>query len=122
MKAYRHLSTLTGLFTATIVVTNVLNSKIFQLGPLSLPAGIITFPFAFLFGDILTEVYGYAATRRVIWTGFVCLIFMVVAIEVGRVLTPAPFWTNQAAYVALLGQVPRIVVASISAYFARVRQ
>src|SRR5689334_13781220 len=117
MKAYRYLAVITGFFTAIIIVTNVLNSKLFQLGPLFLPAGIITFPLAFLFGDILTEVYGYAASRRVIWTGFISLVFMVVVVELGRALPPAPFWTGQAAYEAILGQVPRIVVASIAAYF-----
>ena len=88
-----------------------------MLGTLALPSGIILFPLAYLFGDVLTEVYGYAATRKVIWTGFAALLLMVIAYEVARALPPAPFWTNQQGFDQVLGQVPRIVAASITAYF-----
>lgn len=118
MKNYKFLSVITGLFTGVLVVTNILNAKIFHLGSIFLPAGIITFPLAFVFGDILTEVYGYASTRKVIWTGFTALIFMAAAIEMGRILPSAPFWQGQSAYETILGQVPRVVLASMVAYFA----
>jgi queuosine precursor transporter len=118
MRMYRFLPALTGWFAALLVVTNVLNNKIFALGPFALPAGIVTFPLAFVFADILTEVYGYAVTRRTIWIGFVALMFMALAVEAGRLLPPAVFWQNQNAYEVILGQVPRIVIASMFAYFA----
>ncbi|MBZ5667302.1 MAG: queuosine precursor transporter [Acidobacteriia bacterium] len=118
MKNYRYLAVITGLFTTTLLLSNTLDTKIFMLGPLALPAGIVVFPLAYVFGDILTEVYGYAASRKVIWTGFGSLLIMVLAYELVRWLPPAPFWNNQLAYVAILGQVPRIAAASITAYFA----
>jgi queuosine precursor transporter len=118
MKNYKYLSVITGLFTATLLISNTLDNKIFMLGSLALPSGLVLFPLAYLFGDILTEVYGYGASRKVIWTGFASLILMVVAYEIGRLLPAAPFWKDQDAYVAILGRVPRIVAASITAYFA----
>jgi queuosine precursor transporter len=117
VKPYRHLSTITALFTATLLISNTLDNKVFKLGSLDLPAGIILFPLAYLFGDVLTEVYGYAASRKVIWTGFASLVLMVLTYEIARVLPAASFWTYQEAYNAILGRVPRIVAASMTAYF-----
>lgn len=118
MKSYRYLPVISGIFAATLVITNLLNSKIFMFLGYALPAGIITFPLTFLAGDALTEVYGYAKTRQVIWTGFIVLIFMAAMVMVGIQLEPAPFWPNQKAFESILDQVPRIVAASILAYFA----
>jgi queuosine precursor transporter len=117
MRSYKYLSVITGLFTAALLISNTLDTKIFMLGSLALPAGIILFPLVYLFGDILTEVYGYAATRKVIWTGFASLLLMVIFYEIGRGLPPAPFWPNQQAFDQVLGHVPRIVAASVAAYF-----
>jgi len=118
MKNYKYLGFITGLFSATLLISNTLDNKIFMLGSLALPAGIVLFPLAYLAGDVLTEVYGYAASRKVIWTGFACLLLMVLTYEIARLLPAAPFWPHQDAYVAILGRVPRIVAASITAYFA----
>lgn len=118
MRNYKYLGVITGLFSATLLISNTLDNKVFMLGSLALPAGIILFPLAYLFGDVLTEVYGYGASRKVIWTGFASLVLMVLTYEIARVLPPAPFWPHQEAYVAILGRVPRIVAASITAYFA----
>jgi uncharacterized integral membrane protein (TIGR00697 family) len=117
MKPYRHLTLISGVFTATLLISNTLDNKLFLFGPLALPAGIILFPLAYIFGDVLTEVYGYAASRKVIWTGFFSLILMVLTYEAAGALPPAPFWPHQAAFDAILGRVPRIVLASITAYF-----
>ena len=114
----KYLPIITGIFAATLLISNTLDTKIFMLGPFSLPAGIILFPLAYLFGDILTEVYGYATTRKVIWTGFASLVLMVITYETARIIPPAPFWEGQQAYETILGKVPRIVLASITAYFA----
>lgn len=113
---YKYLVPITGLFTATLVLANTLDNKIFALGSLALPAGIIVFPLVYLAGDILTEVYGYAASRRVIWTGVAALALMVVSVTVARVLPPASFWAHQESFNAILGKVPRIVLASVVAY------
>ncbi|MBN8283081.1 queuosine precursor transporter [Zoogloea sp.] len=116
-KEYRYLTFVTGIFVATLLISNTLDTKIFAFGSLALPAGIILFPLAYLFGDILTEVYGYATSRKVIWSGFFSLLLMVLTYEIARQLPPASFWTDQQAYDHILGKVPRIVLASIVAYF-----
>lgn len=107
---------ITGLFVATLLISNTLDTKIFSIFGLDLPAGIILFPLAYLFGDVLTEIYGYAASRRTIWTGFACLLLMVVSYEIARALPPAASWTNQPAFDSVFSHVPRIVLASITAY------
>jgi uncharacterized integral membrane protein (TIGR00697 family) len=104
------------LFAATLLISNTLEAKMFMLGDLVFPAGIILFPLAYLFGDVLTEVYGYNASRKVIWSGFAALALMVVFYELASVLPPAPFWKSQEAFDATLSQVPRIVAASMIAY------
>jgi queuosine precursor transporter len=81
-------------------------------------AGILFFPMAYVIGDILTEVYGYARARRCIWAGFGALIFMAFMAWVVVALPPAPSWGGQSAYEAVFGQVPRIVMASIIAFWA----
>lgn len=118
MNETKFLVPITGIFTATLLIANTLDTKIFELGSLSLPAGIIIFPLAYVFGDILTEVYGFAASRRVIWTGFISLVLMLIAYEISRALPPAGFWQNQAAFDAIFSHIPRIVLASIAAYLA----
>ena len=114
---YKYLTLIAGIFTATLVLTNLLNTKIFSLFGFTFPAGILTFPLTFLAADALTEVYGYRATRQVIWAGFASLVFMALAAAVTIALPPASFWPLQDAYAAILNQVPRIVIASILAYW-----
>jgi queuosine precursor transporter len=115
--AFAFLPVLTGLFTATLLISNVLNCKIIRVGPLPFTGGLIMFPFVALFGDVLTEVYGYAESRKVIWTGLGSLVLFVLMIEICGVLPADPLWTHQEAYDAILGAVPRIVAASLAAYF-----
>jgi len=117
IRSFKFLPIITGIFTATLLISNTLDTKIFQLGSFELPAGIILFPLAYLFGDVLTEVYGYAASRKVIWTGFFSLLLMVAAYTAAVHLPPAGFWKDQDAFGTILAQVPRIVLASITAYF-----
>ncbi len=117
MKNYKYYAMITGLFSACLVISNILDTKIFMLGSLALPGGIILFPIVYVFGDLLTETYGYAASRKVIWTGFGALVLMVTTAMIVEKLPPAPFWTLQPEYEHILGKVPRIVAASITAYF-----
>lgn len=117
MKSYKYYSVITGLFTAALLISNTLDTKLFAVGPFALPAGIILFPLTYLFGDILTEVYGYTASRKVIWTGFGSLALMVISYDIARAIPAAPFWEYQHAFDLILGRVPRIVMASITAYF-----
>jgi len=114
---FRYFDILIGIFVAVLVISNVSSAKILKLGPFSFDGGTILFPLAYIFGDIFTEVYGYKRTRRIIWTGFAANILMAAAFIVIGKLPAAPDWNNQAAYDAILGLVPRIVLASVIAYW-----
>ncbi len=105
-----------GLFIGSLITANVIAVKLVLLGGLILPAGVIVFPLSYIVGDVLTEVYGYGAARRVIWIGFLAnLLFVVAALVAGRL--PAPgFWEHQAAYDTILGFSRRLLAASFVAY------
>ena len=118
MKHYKYFSIITGFFTACLVISNILDTKFFQIGQFVFPAGIILFPVVYVFGDIFTEVYGYSQSRKAIWTGFISLIILTLSIEIARNLPAASFWKDQLAFDIVLGKVHRIVIASITAYFA----
>lgn len=117
MKNYKYYSVITGIFVAALLISNILDTKVFVFLGLTMPAGIILFPIVYLFGDVFTEVYGYKASRKAIWTAFFSLIMAVVFFKIGEIITPAPFWENQKAYVDILGKIPRIAIASIVAFF-----
>ena len=104
------------LFVTCLVISNVIAVKLAMLQGLVLPAGIIIFPVSYLLADVLTEVYGYRAARRVLWLGFFCNLLAVAAIWIGGLLPAAPFWGGQAAYDQILGATPRILLASFAAY------
>src|SRR3990170_4364344 len=119
-KIFKHLDTITALFVAVLLISNVASSKIVQFGPFTFDGGTILFPLSYIFGDILTEVYGYRASRKVIWTGFVCAAIMSIVLwAVGKLPGPSD-WTpeRQASYETILAPVSRIVIASLIAYFA----
>lgn len=116
-KSFKHLDTITALFVTVLLISNVTSTKIVTLGSFTFDGGTILFPLSYIFGDILTEVYGYSRSRKVIWLGFVCSILMSVAFIVVGVLPPAADWHYQTAYNQILGLTPRIVVASLIAYF-----
>lgn len=107
---------LAGLFVTCLLTANVIATKLVTIGGLILPAGVVIFPISYIVGDVLTEVYGYAAARRVIWLGFAGNVVMVVAIWVAGELPPAPVWRGQAAYAEVFAQTPRILAASFLAY------
>jgi uncharacterized integral membrane protein (TIGR00697 family) len=117
-KAFKHLDTITVLFVTVLLVSNVVSVKLVSFGPLTFDAGTILFPLSYIFGDILTEVYGYARSRKVIWLGFTCALLMSVTFIVVGALPAAADWTNQSAYQQILGYTPRLVFASLIAYFA----
>jgi len=81
-----------------------------------MPAAIIIFPFSYIFGDVLTEVYGYSISRKVIWLGFFCNLLFVIFAWIGQQLPPAAFWADQSSYVAILGFAPRVLLASFIGY------
>jgi queuosine precursor transporter len=106
----------TALFVTCLLAANTIAAKLVTIGGLTLTAGIVIFPISYVLGDVLTEVWGYAATRRVIWLGFACNALMVAAVWLGGELPPAPFWKGQPAYEEILGHAPRILLASFAAY------
>ena len=106
-----------GIFVTTLVVSNIIAVKLVEVSGRVFDAGNILFPLAYLLGDVLTEVYGFKAARRVIVLGFVCNLLAVGAIQVAIALPAAGFWTdNQEAYEITLGTTWRIFVASLCAY------
>jgi hypothetical protein len=114
---YQYLDVITAFFVAVLLISNVASAKLMKLAVFTFDGGTILFPLSYIFGDILTEVYGYVRSRRVIWLGFgAALLMSVVFIIVGR-LPSAEGWPNQDAYDKILGLTPRIVVASLIAYF-----
>ena len=104
------------MFVTCLLTANIIAAKLIVVGCVVLPAGIIIFPVSYVVADVLTEVWGYAATRRVIWLGFACNALMVGAIWAAGEATPAAFWKGQAAYAEIFGQTPRILAASFVAY------
>lgn len=117
-RSYRHFDLVMALFVAVVLISNVASTKFVKLGPFSFDGGTILFPVSYIFGDILTEVYGYRRSRRVIWTGFGCAALMAGVLALVGALPAAEGWENQAAYQAILGTTPRIVLGSLVAYFA----
>jgi uncharacterized integral membrane protein (TIGR00697 family) len=90
--------------------------KLIGVFGLVLPAAVVVFPISYICGDVLTEVYGYRAARRVIWLGFLCNLLAVAAIYLGGILPAAPFWQGQEAFETILGYTPRLLAASFLAY------
>lgn len=117
-RAFKHLDTITALFVAVLLISNVTSTKLLDLGAFTFDGGTILFPLSYIFGDILTEVYGYDRSRKVIWLGFISALLMSLTFIAVGALPPAADWPNQEAYDAILGLTPRIVVASLIAFFA----
>lgn len=120
MKPYRYLDLITALFGVVLVVSNIASTKVVQLGPLTFDGGTLLFPLAYIFGDVLTEVYGYKRSRRVIWSGFFLLLLATLTFAAVNAL-PSPndaaSQNSAQAFAALLGLVPRIVAASLVAFW-----
>jgi uncharacterized integral membrane protein (TIGR00697 family) len=118
MRGYRYFDLVMALFVAVLLISNVASAKIVLLGPFTFDGGTILFPLSYIFGDILTEVYGYRRSRRVIWTGFFCAGLMATIFAIVGWLPAAHGWEGQAAYEKILGVTPRIVAGSLVAYWA----
>jgi len=125
MAEQRWLPAITAIFVTSLVVSNIIAVKLISVGPFFLPAAILIFPISYIFGDILTEVYGYAQARRVIWIGFGCNLLAISVFYLSIALPPAPFWragpfesaaASQQAYQAIFAATPRILAASFLAY------
>ena len=122
-RTYRYFDLVMVAFVVVLICSNLIGPAkaatltLPLIGPVTFGAGVLFFPISYIFGDILTEVYGYAQARRVIWTGFAALIFAAVMAAVIVALPPAPAWPNQAVYEIAFGNTWRIAAASMFAYF-----
>jgi uncharacterized integral membrane protein (TIGR00697 family) len=122
-RTFRYLDLVMVAFVTVLVCSNLIGpAKIAELnipgwGPFVFGAGVLFFPISYVFGDVLTEVYGYARARRVIWTGFAALAFASLMAAVVVALPPASFWQHQQAYEIAFGNAWRVVGASMIAYF-----
>lgn len=117
MNQHKYLLYVGILFVATLMISNTVAVKLVQLGPFVFAGAIFIFPLTYIFGDILTEVYGYRASRKIIWSGLAALVLMSVCYLMVQYLPAASFWQGQSAYENILGFVPRIAAASILAFF-----
>jgi len=117
-RTYKHLDTLTLIFVVVLLISNLVAQKICKIGPLTLSGAELLFPITYIFGDIFTEVYGYAASRRAIWIGFFASALLSIMGAIVVALPPAPGWHNQAAFATVFGFIPRLVIASLIAYWA----
>ena len=124
MKTYRYLDVIIGLFVAVLLISNIASSaKIVVLGPFVYDGGTLLFPLSYIFGDVLTEVYGYSVSRRVIWIGFATLLLMSVTLAIVGALPGDADWMSannfgQQAFNKILGSTPRIVAGSLVAFWA----
>lgn len=122
-RAYKYYDLVMAAFVTILICSNLIGpAKAAQvtlpwLGPVTFGAGVLFFPISYIFGDVLTEVYGYARARKVIWTGFAALIFAALMASVVVALPPAPDWPNQHIYEVAFGNTWRVAAASMTAYF-----
>ncbi len=119
VRQFRAFDVVMAAFVAILLLSNLIGAaKLATVGGFTFGAGILFFPIGYVIGDVLTEVYGYAHARRCIWVGFSALLFMAFMSWVVVSLPPAAGWSGQEAYESVFGQVPRIVLASIVAFWA----
>ncbi|ADJ26351.1 conserved hypothetical protein [Dehalogenimonas lykanthroporepellens BL-DC-9] len=118
MKISFRLLVVAALFVTSLITANVIAVKLIAVGgtDIVLPAAILVFPLSYIIGDILTEVYGFAWARRVIWLGFLCNLIFVLFVWLGGLLPGADFWGGQEAYETILGFTPRLLAASFCGY------
>jgi hypothetical protein len=117
-RAYRYYDLVMAAFVTVLLCANVIGAaKVAQVGGFTFGAGVLFFPVSYVFGDVLTEVYGYARARKVVWAGFAALAFASFMSWATLAFPPAPGWPHQAAYETVFGATPRIVLASLVAYF-----
>jgi uncharacterized integral membrane protein (TIGR00697 family) len=115
---FRYYDMLVAAFVAILLISNLVAPKMVAWGPFRFSGAQILFPLTYIFGDIFAEVYGYAGSRRAIWHGFFASALLAVVSMIIVALPPAPGWPDQKAYETVLGMIPRLVVASLTAYWA----
>ena len=115
---FRFFDTLVVVFVTVLLISNLIGPKICAIGPFRISGAQLLFPLTYIFGDIFTEVYGYAGSRRAIWLGFFGSALMAAMGMLVVWLPAAPDFKDQAAFATVFGFVPRMVAASLVAYWA----
>src|ERR1700742_3965312 len=117
-RSYKYLDVLTTAFVVILLVSNLVAQKVCMIGPLPVSGAVLLFPITYIFGDVFTEIYGFAASRRAIWLGFfgTALLYLMGYITIA--LPAAPGWHNQQAFATVFGFIPRILAASLTAFWA----
>ena len=118
LRQFKYLDVLTTTFVVILLVSNLVAQKIIRLGPVSTSGAMILFPITYIFGDIFTEVYGYGASRRAIWLGFFGTALMYGVSAVVIALPADPAFHNQQAFITVFGILPRLLAASLLAFWA----
>jgi len=108
----------TAVFITALLTSNIIAVKMTVVCGMPVTAGIVIFPISYIAADMITEIYGYARLRMVIWLGFICNLLAVGAIALASAMPSAPFWNDQAAFTQILGATPRLLLASFTAYLA----
>ncbi|MEK6579064.1 MAG: queuosine precursor transporter [Bdellovibrionota bacterium] len=117
-KSYRYYDLIMAAFVTVLLAANLIGgAKVCEIFGISFSAGVLFFPASYLFGDILTEVYGYARSRKVVWAGFIAMIFASAMASLVVALPPAEGWHNQDAFEIVFGSTWRITLGSLTAYF-----
>ena len=117
LRQFKYLSTLLTIFVAVLIISNVVGQKLCLIWGFKIGGANLLFPLTYIFGDVFTEVYGYAASRRAIWLGFTCSFLLSAMGMIMVALPPHPEWHNQEAYATIFGFVPKMVLASLIAYW-----
>jgi len=117
-RRYKYLDVLTTVFVVVLLVSNLVAQKICMIGPFAVSGAVLLFPITYIFGDVFTEVYGFSSSRRAIWLGFfgTALLYLMGAAVIA--LPGAPDWKNQQAFTVVFGFIPRILTASLIAFWA----
>ena len=115
---YRYFDLIAASFVAVLLISNIASTKIVEMGPFTFDGGTVIFPLAYIFGDVLTEVYGYGRARRAIWTGFFWIAVAAGVFALIDALPAAPEYELSESFSAILGQTPRIVAGSLAAFVA----
>ncbi|HYK63206.1 MAG TPA: queuosine precursor transporter [Bryobacteraceae bacterium] len=117
LRTYRHYDTLLAIFIVVLLISNLVGQKLCSIGPFVLSGAQLLFPITYIFGDVFTEVYGYSASRRAIWLGFLANGLLALMGLITVWLPPAPGWKNQEAFRTVFYQIPRLIIASLIAYW-----
>jgi uncharacterized integral membrane protein (TIGR00697 family) len=118
LQRFKYLDALTTAFVVILLGSNLVAQTVCQIGPFAVSGAILLFPLTYIFGDVFTEVYGFAASRRAIWLGFfgTALLYLMGALVI--LLPAAPGWKNQQAFATVFGFIPRMLAASLVAFWA----